>query len=57
LQFKYQLVTTKEIKSLKQYCLIEGVAPWDPSSFSGQFAGKFYQQVVDNEQENMLKLP
>jgi hypothetical protein len=34
--------------------LTHGDTPWDPSSFSGQSADKFYQQVIDNEQLKSL---
>jgi hypothetical protein len=34
--------------------LTQGDTPWNPSSFSDQVAGKFYQQVIDNEQKNSL---
>jgi hypothetical protein len=32
--------------------LTQGDIPWNPSSFSDQVAETFYQQVIDNEQEN-----
>jgi hypothetical protein len=54
IHFKQRLSTTEEINSLKQYCLTQGDTPWNPSSFSDQAAGKFYQQVIDNEQKNSL---
>jgi hypothetical protein len=34
--------------------LTQGDTPWNPSSFSDQVADKFYQQVIDNEQNNSL---
>jgi hypothetical protein len=34
--------------------LTQGDTPWSQSSFSDQFADKFYQQVIDNEQKNSL---
>jgi hypothetical protein len=54
IHFKHRLPTTEEINSLKQYCLMQGDTPWNPSSFSDQVADKFYQQVIDNEQKNSL---
>jgi hypothetical protein len=33
---------------------MQGDTPWNPSSFSDQVAGKFYQQVIDNERKNSL---
>jgi hypothetical protein len=48
------LTTTEKINSLKQYCLKQGDAPWNLSSFSDQIAEKFYQQVIDNELKNSL---
>jgi hypothetical protein len=54
IHFKHRLITTEEINSLKKYCLTQGDTPWNPSSFSDQVADKFYQQVIDNEQENIL---
>jgi hypothetical protein len=40
------------MSSLKQYCLIHGDTPWNPSSFSDQMADKIYQQVIDTESYN-----
>jgi hypothetical protein len=54
IDFKHRLPTTEEINSLKQYCLMQGDTPWNPSSFSDQVADKLYQQVIDNEQKNSL---
>jgi hypothetical protein len=56
IHFKHRLSTTEEINSLKQYCITQGDTPWNPSSFSGQVADNFYQQVIiiDNEQKNSL---
>jgi hypothetical protein len=34
--------------------LTQGDTPWNPSSFSDKVAGKFYQQVIDNEQKNSM---
>ena len=50
--FKHRLPTTEEITSLEQFCLTQGDAPWNPSSFSDQVADKFYQQVMDTENYN-----
>jgi hypothetical protein len=47
--FKHCFTTAGEVKVLKQYCLIQGDTPWNPSSFSDQVTDKFYQQVIDNE--------
>jgi hypothetical protein len=52
--FKQRSTTTEEVNSLKQYCLTQGDTPWNPSSFSDQFADKLYQQVINNEQKNNL---
>jgi hypothetical protein len=54
IHFNHRLPTTKEINSLKQYCLTQGDTPWNPSSCSDQVVDKFYQQVIDNEQKNSL---
>jgi hypothetical protein len=54
IDFKHRSLTSEEISSLKQYCLIQGDTPWNPSSFSDQVADKFYQQVIDDEQKNSL---
>jgi hypothetical protein len=54
IHFKHRLPNTEEINSRKQYCLTQGNTPWNPSSFSDQVADKFYQQVIDNEQNNSL---
>jgi hypothetical protein len=54
IHFQHRLPTTKEINSLKQYCLTQGDTPWNLSSFSDQVADKFHQQVIDNEQKNSL---
>jgi hypothetical protein len=54
IHFKHRLPTTEEIHSLKQYCLTQGDTPWNPSSISDQVADKFYQQVIENEQNNSL---
>jgi hypothetical protein len=54
IHFKHRLPTTKEINSIKQYSLTQGDTPWNPSSFSDQVADRFYQQVIDNEQNNSL---
>jgi hypothetical protein len=35
IHFKHRLQTSEEINSFKQYCLIQGDTPWNPSSFSG----------------------
>jgi hypothetical protein len=52
--FKYRLSITEEVNSLKQNCLTQGDSPWNPSSFSDQVADKFYQHVINNEQNNSL---
>jgi hypothetical protein len=50
IHFKHRLPTTEEINSLKQYCLTQGVAPWNPSSFSDQVAEKFiYRSLIMNK--------
>jgi hypothetical protein len=54
IHFKHRLPTTEEVNSLKKYCLIQVDSSWNLSSFSDQVAGKFYQQVIDNEQKNSL---
>jgi hypothetical protein len=54
IHFKHRLSTTEELNSFKQFCLTQVDTPWNPSSFSDQVAGKFYQQVIDNEQNNSL---
>jgi hypothetical protein len=54
IDFKHRLPTIEEINSLKQYRSTQGDTPWNPSSFSDQVAGKFYQQVIDNEQKKSL---
>jgi hypothetical protein len=54
IHFKHRLPTAEEINSLKQYCLTQGDTPWNLLSFSYQVADKFYQQVIDNEQNNSL---
>jgi hypothetical protein len=55
IHFKHRLPTTKEVNSLKQYCLTHNDTPWNPSSFSDQVVDKFCQQVIiDNEQKNSL---
>jgi hypothetical protein len=54
IHFKHRLPSSEEINSLKKYCLTQGDTPWNPSSFSDQLAGKFYLQVIDNEQNNSL---
>jgi hypothetical protein len=54
IHFKHRLPTTEEFTSLKRYCLTQMDTPWNPSSFSDQVAEKFYQQVIDDEQENNL---
>jgi hypothetical protein len=41
--FKHRLPTTEEINSLKQYYLMQGDTPWNPSLFSDQVADSFYQ--------------
>jgi hypothetical protein len=56
IHFKHQLLTTEEVNSLKQYCLIQDDTPWNPSSFSDQVKGKFYQKVIDNEQKNNFNI-
>jgi hypothetical protein len=56
IHFKHRLPNTKEINSLKQYCLTQGDTPWNPSSFSDQVADKSYQQVIDNEQKEKNSL-
>jgi hypothetical protein len=40
IHFKQRLPTTKEINSLKQYCLTQGDTPCNPSSFSVQVTNK-----------------
>ena len=40
--FKHRLPTTEEVTSLEQYCLTQGVAPWNPSVILDQVAVKFY---------------
>jgi hypothetical protein len=52
IHFKYRLLSTEEINSLKHYCWTQGDTPWNPSSFSDQVADTFYQQLIDNEQMN-----
>lgn len=42
------LPTAEEITLLKQYCLTQGDAPWNPSSFSDQMADMFYQHDTKN---------
>ena len=54
IHFKHRLPTTDEIASPKQYCLTQGDTPWNPSSFTDQMADKFYQQVIDTENYNVL---
>jgi hypothetical protein len=57
IHFKYQLPTTEEINSLKQYFLTQGDTPWNPSSFSDQVAYNFINRsliIIDNEQKNSL---
>jgi hypothetical protein len=54
IHFKLRLPTIEEINSFKQYCLMQGNTPWNPSSFSDQVADIFYQQVIDDEQNNSL---
>jgi hypothetical protein len=44
IHFKLLSPTTEEINSHKQYCLMQGNTPWNPSSFSDQVADKFYQK-------------
>jgi hypothetical protein len=56
INFKHRLPITEEINSLKQYCLTQGDTPWNLSSFSDQVFDKFYQQFIDNEQKNSLKI-
>jgi hypothetical protein len=51
--FKHRLPTAEEIDSLNQYCLTQGDAPWNPSTFSNQMAEKLYQQVIDIENYNI----
>jgi hypothetical protein len=53
--FRHRLPTSEEITSLKQYSLTQGNAPWNPSSFSDQAAGKLHQQVIDTENHNAMK--
>jgi hypothetical protein len=43
IHFKHRLPTIEEINSLKQYCLMQGDTPWNPSSFSDQVSDVFYQ--------------
>jgi hypothetical protein len=50
--FRYNLPITDEIATTKQFCLTQGDAPWNTSSFSDQVADKFYQQVIDTENYN-----
>jgi hypothetical protein len=47
--FKHRLPTIEEITSLKQYCLTQGDAQWNPSLFPDQMSDKFYQQILDTE--------
>jgi hypothetical protein len=54
IHFKHRLPTVEEITSLKQYSLTQGEAPWNPSSFSDQVADKFYQQVIEAENHNVI---
>jgi hypothetical protein len=42
IHFEYQLTTTEEINSLKQYFLTQADTPWNLLSFSDQVADKFY---------------
>ena len=42
IHFRHRLPNTEEIATLKQYCLTQGDAPWNPSSFSDQVADKVY---------------
>jgi hypothetical protein len=55
IHFKHRLPTTEEINSLKKFCLTQGDTSWNLSSFSDQVADKFYQQVIDNEQNNSFE--
>jgi hypothetical protein len=52
--FRHRLPTSEEIASLKQYNLTQGGTPWNPSSFSDQVADKFYQQVIEAENHNVM---
>jgi hypothetical protein len=50
--FRHRLPTAEDIALLKQFCIIQGNTPWNPSAFSDQMADKFYQQVIDTENYN-----
>jgi hypothetical protein len=52
IHFRHRLISTEEISIIKQYFLTHGDAPWKLSSFSDQFANKFYQQLIDKENHN-----
>jgi hypothetical protein len=54
IHFKHRLPTTKEVNSLKQYCLTQGGTLWNLLSFFDQVSGKIHQQSIDNEQKNSL---
>jgi hypothetical protein len=41
INFRHRLPTTEGTATLKQYCLIQGDAPWNPSPFTDQVADKF----------------
>jgi hypothetical protein len=56
IHIKYRLPTTEEINSLKQYCLIQGDTPWNPSSFSDQVADKFYHTKSDHSSDIKVDL-
>jgi hypothetical protein len=56
LHFRHKLPTSAENTSLKQCCLTQGDAPWNPLSFSDQVAGKFYQQVIFKQRIIMLEM-
>ena len=42
----------EELTSLEQYCLTQGDAQWNPTSFLDQVAEKFDQQITDTENYN-----
>ena len=49
-----RLLLLNSIASPKQYCLMQGGTPWNPSSFSDQMAETFSQHVIDTENYNIL---
>jgi hypothetical protein len=56
IHFRHQLPTTEEVNLPQQYCLTQYDTQWNLSSFSDQVTDKFYQQVIDNEQKNLLEI-